>query len=116
MAIRELNNDSKPDVVIGDYFTGKTSFYLNNSTLSNTSFGSYDDFNFYPVPFKEILQWTKTDTDLYKISIYNEAGKLDYSNKRIATSFLDLTFLPNGVYIANLKLGTKSYSRKVIKN
>lgn len=118
IAIGNLNNDSKLDIVKSFSFSSKVTYCINTSTLSISNTEKKDDFSFYPVPFDHVLKWTPsvTDTDPYNISIYNEDGKLVYSNKKVYTSSIDLSFLSKGIYVVDLKSGSNSYSRKVIKN
>lgn len=118
IAIGNLNNDNKPDIVNSFYFIGKVSYFLNSSTLSIPN-SEIEDFSFYPVPVTETLNW-KTSYILsnsnYDVSIYNNLGKLVYSKKAINSPSIDLKFLPKGIYIVKLKSDLKSYSKKIIKN
>lgn len=118
LAVGDLNNDNKPDIVNSFYLNGKVSYFLNNSTLSLDNLELTDGLSFYPIPFSETLKWETTDSTIgnYNISIYNTAGSLVFSKRGISTSFVDLTFLPKGIYLVNLKSESKSYLRKIIKN
>lgn len=117
IAIGDLNNDNKPDITNSFYYTSKVSYFLNSSTLSTSDLEFKDTFSFYPVPFTETLNWETPDVNslFFNISIYNTEGKLVYSKKGISSP-LNLNFLPKGIYVVNLTAGSKSYSKKIIKN
>lgn len=119
LAIDDLNDDNKKDLILGYNSSSKfTSIYLNSSTLSIVKNPFPDELVIYPVPFSEILNWKipQSNSLFYDVTIFDELGKLVYSEKRINKSSIDLSFLSKGIYIFKLKSSSEEYSRKIIKN
>ncbi|MCZ8196702.1 MAG: FG-GAP-like repeat-containing protein [Flavobacterium sp.] len=119
LAIDDLNDDNKKDIVVGyNGSTKYTSFYLNSSTLSIVNNIIPDELVIYPVPFTEKLNWEipKDNSLYYDVNILDEFGKLIYCEKKISKTSIDLCFLSKGVYVIKLKSDSKEYSRKIIKN
>ena len=85
---------------------------LNNQEFSN-------DVTVYPNPFKDKLTIDTTQLlDEYNsIEIYNALGSLVYNNSiLIPINEIDLSYLPNGIYILRLLGDSKKTSVKLIKN
>lgn len=115
MAITDINNDSKADIVTSYYYSGKVSYHLNSSTLAATNFDFKKPSSFFPVPFSEALRWTKSDENWNEVNIYDMRGRL-MLHKEVAGSYVETSSLPKGIYIAVLKSESTSYSRKIVKN
>lgn len=118
IAIDDLNNDNKPDIVNSFYQIPKVSYFLNSSTLSIEDSGVKDNIVVYPIPFTETISWQIPGNEMQsnEVTIYDMEGKLIYCKKEIKTSSLDLNFLSKGFYIFNIKSGLNYYTRKIVRN
>ncbi|MBD0823343.1 T9SS type A sorting domain-containing protein [Aestuariibaculum marinum] len=98
----------------GNAYLGFDDFELTMKTLSPDNL-SMEGFSFGPNPTKDYLK-IKAHVVLDEVSIYNVLGKevLSKSIKRNEVN-LDLSNLPNGIYIAKVTSGHTSKSIKVIK-
>lgn len=98
----------------GNAYLGFDDFELTMKTLSSDDL-SMEGFSFGPNPTKDYLK-IKAHVVLDEVSIYNVLGKevLSKSINRNEVN-LDLSNLPNGIYIAKLTSGHTSKSIKVIK-
>ncbi len=110
----DLNNDGKLDIATSYFFIGKTSVYLNNTTL-NTEWINNDPSGilFYPNPTSGKIYWDKENTN-HTITVYNELGQILY-NDTPNENYLDLSFLNNGIYFLQLKNRSNIVTKKIIK-
>ncbi|MCH4552131.1 T9SS type A sorting domain-containing protein [Aestuariibaculum lutulentum] len=98
----------------GNAYLGFDDFELTMKTLSSNNL-SIEGFSFGPNPTKDYLK-IKANAILDGISLYNVLGKevLTKTIKNTETN-LDVSNLPNGVYIAKVISGSDSQSVKIIK-
>lgn len=71
----------------------------------------------YPNPTKDIITIEKEQVGRLDIGISNTLGqRISTQTSNSQTTQLDLSTLPNGIYILSIKQGTQYTSRKIIKN
>lgn len=113
----DLNNDNHVDIVDSYINAGKVQYRLNSSTLSIENPEIADNIFIYPIPFTDTVSWKiPYNLIISDVTVYDIDGRLVYSKKITNNSFIDLKLLKKGIYILNLKSGTNSYSRKIVKN
>ncbi|MCW4467925.1 T9SS type A sorting domain-containing protein [Flavobacterium sp. MFBS3-15] len=113
--ITDLNNDGKPDIATSYYFIGRTSIYLNSSTLGSEAI-TVDDIPgtlFYPNPTSGKIYWSK-EYDKYGITIYDRLGQQVFSGVT-SEEYFDIGFLSKGIYFLQLKKGNEIITKKVVK-
>ena len=97
--------------------TAQTINVTSNCGLANQEFSN--DVGVYPNPFEDklIVDTTKLLNEYNSIEIYNTIGSLVYSNSILSPiNEIDLSSLPDGIYIASLIGNSKRISLKLIKN
>lgn len=77
---------------------------------------SLEDIRIYPNPVNDRLQISLNNSESTDVSIYNILGKLIYKHKLQASGSINTTQLKSGVYILKITQGSKSISKKLIKN
>ncbi|MBD0831232.1 T9SS type A sorting domain-containing protein [Aestuariibaculum sediminum] len=98
----------------GNAYLGFDDFELNMKTLSANHI-KIDGFSFGPNPTRDVLN-LKANVILDQISIYNVLGKQVLSQLcNNSEVHLDVSNLPNGIYIAKIDSGNTSESIKIIK-
>ena len=95
----------------GGYSVDKIAF-SESAVTSLSSENSNTSFTTYPNPIKDRLYVT-SKTVPNKIEIYNQLGQLEIENTN--ASSIDIAGLPNGVYLAKIKVGEETKSIKVVK-
>jgi ELWxxDGT repeat protein len=95
---------------------GKELFVLDKVTISTNEI-SDASFSLFPNPFKDYLMLS-FDENLYtefQVEILNLEGKIVFQSAVINNQEINLSSIPSGSYIVNLKNGDKVLSKKVIK-
>ena len=88
--------------------TGRVKIYNWSENLASDSNDLSNEFNFYPNPIKDYLNFD-TEHNMVKVEIYDSAGRI-LSSKSIHENKVDLSELKTGLYILKL------YTEKVIVN
>lgn len=113
VTIGDLNNDGKLDIAENYYFTGKTLYYINASTLAIEETEHQTSFKIYPNPFTSIIYWFEKGN--HTLELYDIQGKIILRQKEYSETFLDLNFLEKGIYFLKFTNGQKSFTKKIIK-
>lgn len=117
--VSDINNDNKKDIIVGNYWENRLSYYLNASILSiDDNNSTYDKPNlFYPNPVTNTLNWNiPNSNNLFDLDILNELGASIYSVKDHQGSSISLSFLNSGMYFIRLSSNNQSIVKKIIKN
>ena len=109
LAIEDINNDQKPDLLIGNYSGGLSFFSSDSSVVSHTSFANFNELNIFPNPTNRLLNIVCEING--ELSIINSIGKTifkqDKNSKKIT---LDLKEIKSGIYLIKLE----DYTSKII--
>ena len=101
IAIKDINNDQKPDLLIGNYSGGLSFYSSDSSIISNNIYADLTKLNIYPNPTNRHLTIDNTITG--KIQIINTLGKtILIKNKTNKTTNIDLKSLKKGLYFIKL--------------
>lgn len=109
----DKNLDGKLDILVSCSDGANTiRFYLNTSNLEVQDINVKENSTkVYPNPFSEYINWKSVNQKSnYQVEIFDLTGKMVYQNS-IKEDYLNLNFLPKGVYI--LKIDNESF--KIIK-
>lgn len=74
------------------------------------------DFDIYPNPVDSFVTVEGTVEDEIRISIYDIRGRLIQSQTATESVDIDLSFLEKGMYFLQIKKGSESNTKKIIKN
>ena len=98
----------------GNEYLGFDDFELKTATLSN-KYNSIDGFSFGPNPTYGIVNF-KANTTLDEVVVYNVLGKeVSSQSGSLRTMTLDLSQVPSGIYLAQIKSGDITQTLKLIK-
>jgi len=98
VAIEDINNDQKPDLLIGNYSGGLSFFSSDSSVISHTSFLNFNELNIYPNPTNRYL--TIESKELGNIEIINTLGQIVLKEDKLKQrKKIDIDYLKSGVYI-----------------
>jgi hypothetical protein len=87
---------------------------LSNPSLSNSDFDS-SNFSFTPNPVRDILSFS-SNKEINAIQIFNVIGQEVLTKRSVnSISQVDMTTLPNGVYMIRVTSDNQSRTIKVIK-
>jgi hypothetical protein len=101
IAIKDINNDQKPDLLIGNYSGGLSYFSSDSLLISNTIYTNISKFNIYPNPTSKIL--TIDSYIMGDIKIINTLGKKVLTkNKKNQITRIDLSTLKKGLYFIKI--------------
>ena len=101
IAIKDINNDQKPDLLIGNYSGGLSFYSSDSSIISNNIYADLTKLNIYPNPTNRHLTIDNTITG--KIQIINTLGKtILIKNKTNKTTNIDLKSLKKGLYFIKI--------------
>ena len=113
IAIADINNDTQPDMIIGN-LSGGIAYFSSDTMLINTSTENLNKdtkLTIYPNPNKGTFTLTSKQNGIIKI--YNIFGKLIYTQeKKEYTTNIHLNKIKHGLYLVKLN---KSLSKLVVK-
>lgn len=116
LAVGDLNNDSKADIVTSYAYENKVGYFLNSSTIfTNIKIDSNSQPVIYPNPTTGKIYWTDILSN-QNISIYNSAGSVVYNKVDCKDNYLDLSFLKRGIYIVRFQDRDKVFTKKIVIN
>lgn len=116
LAVGDLNNDSKADIVTSYAYENKVGYFLNSSTIfTNIKIDSNSQPVIYPNPTTGKIYWTDILSN-QNISIYNSAGSVVYNKVDCKDNYLDLSFLKRGIYIVRFQDRDKVFTNKIVIN
>ncbi len=112
---KDINNDGKPDLVVGNRSGGIAIYYgsgfVGIDDLANSKTDDRLGIEVFPNPTEGIvtvnLPWFKEGTT-YEIEVYNITGKLVSTNRESkARTSVNLRTLPKGVYFVKVRTQTE---------
>jgi len=107
IAMRDINNDQKADLIVGNYSGGLSYFSSDSLVISNTNYSS-KELNIYPNPTSRYLSINNTISG--DLLILNSLGEVVLQhNKSIEKETLDLNELSAGIYLVKLKNYTAKF-------
>ena len=108
IAMSDINNDQKADLIVGNYSGGLSYFSSDSLVISNTTNYSSKELNIYPNPTSRYLSIDNTISG--DLAILNSLGEivLQY-NKSLQKETLDLNELSSGIYLIKLKNYTAKF-------
>ena len=111
VAIEDVNNDQKPDLLIGNYSGGLSFFSSDSSVISHASFLNFNELNIYPNPTNRYLIIESKESG--NIEIINTLGQIVLKEDKLKQrKSLDLNYLESGIYL--VKFNSK-VSKIIIK-
>lgn len=120
VTLADINNDTYPDLLIGNYAGGVAYYQGDFSTLVNKSSDeTVDDIVFYPNPSSTTITVDIGNNDLTNssIEIINLLGKTIFEQQVESNiTVVDLQKLPQGVYLLKFSNSNGSKTKKIIKN
>ena len=109
IAMQDINNDQKPDLLIGNYSGGLSLFSSDSSVINNLIITNHQEFESYPNPTSRFLTIENNITG--KLTITNAVGKIILiENKKTKKITLDLKNIDSGLYLININ----NYTSKII--
>lgn len=109
IAMQDINNDQKPDLLIGNYSGGLSLFSSDSSVINNLIITNPQEFESYPNPTSRFL--TIENNIIGKLTITNAVGKIVLiENKKTKKITLDLKNIDSGLYLININ----NYTSKII--
>ena len=108
IAMSDINNDQKADLIVGNYSGGLSYFSSDSLVIINTTNYSSKELNIYPNPTSRYLSIDNTISG--DLAILNSLGEivLQY-NKPLQKETLDLNELSSGIYLIKLKNYTAKF-------
>ena len=101
IAINDINNDQKPDLLIGNYSGGLSYFNGDSVVISNTFYTNLPKLKIYPNPSNQYLSVSSYMTG--NIEIINTLGAtILIQNKTTNTARIDLRKFKKGLYFIKL--------------
>lgn len=110
-------NYTENKLVAASYGRGLWQIDVSSQTASVNENLLKDNVSLYPIPTKDLLNIKLSDNlnDNYNYSIYNVVGGLFKKGKLMRTNTIDISNLPQGIYIFKMTDGKNSYAQKIIK-
>ena len=113
-AIGNLNNDSLPDMILGNERGGLTLFFGNNDSISTSIKSDYTNskVEIFPNPSQNYI--TIKGLSQFNYLIYNSIGKIiktGYSNNNTVL----INSLKNGIYILKIESDFNTFTKQFIK-
>ena len=111
-SIGYINNDTLPDLILGNERGGVSFFYGNNDTLTSTNqFLQNNLINVFPNPSIDNIN-IEINTD-FKFKIYDSYGRI----VKIGTNEknIDIQDLSNGWYILKIETNFTNFNYQIIK-
>lgn len=115
LAVADLNNDLKADIVTSYAYEDKVGYFLNSSTIFTNTEIENTQQSVYPNPTTDKIYWTDILSN-QNISIYNSAGSAVYNKVDCKDNYLDLSFLKRGIYIVKFQYRDKVFTKKIVIN
>lgn len=90
-----------------------------NQYICGTTTGISDNFSdplqiyVYPNPSENFIQINSKE--ILEIEIVNMTGQLILSKAVLPNNKIDISFLPNGIYLSKLIIGNKTFNQRIIK-
>ncbi|CAL2080523.1 T9SS type A sorting domain-containing protein [Tenacibaculum sp. 190524A02b] len=97
-----------------EYSTAYSNYFNDNGTLSSEEVSLLQEFNIYPNPTQDVLNFSGNKT-IDKLQIFDSKGAEVFSQKGILNKQLDVNFLQSGVYFLNIESNKKRAYKKIIK-
>ena len=102
IAIKDINNDQKPDLLIGNYSGGLSFFSSDSSIVSHNSFSSINELNIYPNPTNRFLNIDNKASG--ELLIINSLGKTILRKEKSSQKItLDLKEIDSGLYLIKIE-------------
>ena len=108
IAIKDINNDQEPDLLIGNYSGGLSYFSGDSLLINNTTYTKLPKLNIYPNPTSKTL--TLDSYIMGNIKIINTLGKTVLTkNKKHQITRIDLSVLTKGLYFIKINNQTSKF-------
>ncbi len=115
IAMTDLNNDGKDDIVISQ-FSGSVNYWLNKTNTSSAALTSNNiELNIYPNPVVNILNLGIVNYQPINYEITDLQGRIVKKGVITGTSHINVSNLVSGVYLIKLETKQKVFSSKFIK-
>lgn len=119
IAVAELNGDTLPDLIVGNYAGGAVFFTGSKPMNVHTSIHEAvinPEIRFFPNPADDHVT-VRADRNIRHITLYDLAGrKLIEKNILAPTAVIDLRSLANGLYLFNVEIDGPVFCRqKIVK-
>ena len=102
IAIKDINNDQKPDLLIGNYSGGLSFFSSDSSIVSHNSFSNINELNIYPNPTNRFLNIDNKASG--ELLIINSLGKTILRKEKSSQKItLDLKEIDSGLYLIKIE-------------
>lgn len=126
LAIADITNDGRPEMVVGSFSAGLQMFTQSDSIAAIVSVEELivDEFEMhvYPNPFDENIYVSFVDAeqmDNATITIVDLMGRVHYSNlnrnKFTTEATINTSQLLPGIYVLELRVGTNKLTHKIVK-
>ena len=111
-AIGYLNNDTLPDMILGNERGGVSFFYGTNDTLTSIqTLTDYQKINIYPNPSSDIVNIDLNS--IFKFEIYDSFGKLIKSG--YSHNIINIQDLSKGLYVLKIETNFTNFNCQLIK-
>ena len=108
IAIKDINNDQKPDLLIGNYSGGLSFYSSDSSIISNNTYTDLTTLDIYPNPTSRYLIIDNPKKG--NLEIINSLGQTVINEiKKDHQKILDLKNLKKGLYFIKLKNQTSKF-------
>ena len=109
IALEDINNDQKADLLVGNYSGGLSFFSSDSSIISNQTFNNFKELNIYPNPTSRFVTVNNDFTG--NLIITNAIGQVILSKKKTTKKItIDLENIASGIYLIKIN----NYTSKII--